>query len=274
MTVPDMAHLAEMPQFLATVPSLAADFAALGVKPGMVLVVHASLKSLGSEVNGGPVAVILALEEVLGAEGTLVMPTHSANNSEPSNWVNPPVPEAWWATIRATMPAYDPALTPTYQMGIIAETFRKQSGVLRSANPDASFAAWGKHARHVTENHALFPLFGEQSPLARVYELDGWVLLLGVGHHNNTSLHFAEGRARIPHDTIHLGSAMLVDGVRQWVPFDDIDWNDRDFEQLGADFARETGLQRAGKVAQADALLMSQRPLIDYAVGWLERHRR
>jgi len=258
---------------LATIPSLAADFAALGLKPGMVLVVHSSLKALGF-VNGGPVAVILALEQLLGTEGTLVMPTHTADNSEPANWKNPPVPESWWPTIRATMPAYDPALTTTYKMGIIPETFRKQTGVLRSANPDASFAAWGKHAQQIVAEHALFPLFGERSPLARVYEHDGWVLLLGVGHERNTSLHVAEGRARIPHRSIHLGSPMLVDGVRQWVAFDDVDWDDSDFVALGADFARETGLQREGPVASGRALLMPQRALIDYAMGWLERQRR
>ena len=256
----------------ATVSSLVSDLHALGVRPGMVLVVHSSLRSMGF-VNGGPVAVILALEEVLGPEGTLVMPTHSADLSDPANWMNDPVPEAWWAEMRATMPAYDPDLTPTYHMGVIAETFRKQRGVIRSDNPDASFAAWGKHARHITENHALCPLFGEQSPLARVYELDGWVLLLGVEHNRNTSLHVAEGRANIAHRTIHLGSPMLVNGVRQWVAFDDIDWDDSDFPQLGADFARETGLQRSGKIAQADALLMPQRALIDYGIDWLERTR-
>ena len=88
---------AETTNFPATVPSLAADFAALGVQPGMVLIVHSSLKSLGW-VNGGAVAVILALEQVLGAEGTLVMPTHSADNSDPAHWENPPVPESWWQT--------------------------------------------------------------------------------------------------------------------------------------------------------------------------------
>ena len=82
---------AEMSEYPVTAQSLAADLAALGVQPGMVLVVHSSLKSLGW-VNGGPVAVILALEEVLGSAGTLVMPTHTSDNSDPANWVNPPVP--------------------------------------------------------------------------------------------------------------------------------------------------------------------------------------
>ncbi len=262
----------ETTAFPATQPSIAADLAALGVRPGMVLLVHSSLKAMGF-VNGGPVAVILALEQVLGHEGTLVMPTHTGDLSDPANWKNPPVPESWWDTIRATMPAYDPALTPTYHMGIIPETFRKQTEVLRSNHPDASFAARGRHAQRIVADHALVPLFGEESPLARIYDLDGWVLLLGVGHGNNTSLHLAESRARVAHRTVHTGSPMLVDGVRRWVPWDDIDWDDSDFVQLGADFAREGGRQRDGRIAQSHSLLMPQRALVDYAIAWLERHR-
>src|SRR5260221_4107519 len=95
-----------MSEFPATVPSLVVDLAKLGVKTGMTLVVHSSLKSLG-DVNGGPVAVILALEEMLGVEGTLVMPTFTADNSEPSNWQHRPVPEGRWQQIRATQAPYD-----------------------------------------------------------------------------------------------------------------------------------------------------------------------
>ena len=261
-----------MNEFPATVPSLVVDLAKLGVKTGMTLVVHSSLRSLGN-VNGGPVAVILALEEMLGTEGTLVMPTFSADNGEPSNWNNPPVPEEWWEPIRATMPAYDVDMTPTFNMGMVAETFRKQPGVIRSTNPDASFAAWGRHAERIIDDHALCPLFGETSPLARVYGLNGWVLLLGVGHNKNSSLHLAEGRAKIPHGTIHLGAPIMEDGTRYWRSFDDIDWDDSDFTALGADFARETGQQVEGKIAKATALLMPQRALVDYAITWLEQHR-
>lgn len=258
--------------FPITQAQLVDDLRALGVQAGMVLVLHSSLKSLGW-VNGGAVAVILALEEVLTPEGTLVMPTHSADLSDPATWQNPPVPESWWEIIRSTMPAYDISLTPSYKVGVIPETFRKQDGVIRSANPDASFAAWGKHAEFITANHALNPLFGEQSPLARVYDLDGWVLLLGVGHGNNTSLHLAEYRANIPHRTMHTGSPMLIDGRQQWVAWSDIDWDDSDFKQLGADFAAQTGLEKSGQVGQATALLAPQRALVDYAVDWLERNR-
>jgi aminoglycoside 3-N-acetyltransferase len=268
-----MAANAEPIQTLATIPTMVNDLKALGVKSGMVLLAHSSMKAIGY-VNGGAPAVILALEEALSNEGTLVMPTHTADYSDPKDWKNPPAPEEWWQTIRDTMPAFDAALTTTYGMGVIPETFRKQSGVLRSNHPYGSFAAWGKHAQQVTDHHTLSTTFGDGSPLARVYDLDGWVLLIGVGHANNTSLHLAEERASIPRIDLPTGSPMMVNGKREWVKWVDVEFSDSDFERLGADFARQTGLQKEGIIGQAKSLLMPQRALIDYGVGWLEKNRK
>jgi aminoglycoside 3-N-acetyltransferase len=234
---------------------------ALGITPGMTLIVHSSLSALGW-VNGGPQAVVLALENVLGPSGTLVMPTHSAGLSDP-------------AMLRETMPTFDPDLTPTHDMGAIPECFRKQKGVLRSSHPQVSFAAWGAHAAFVTDNHTLEFGLGDGSPLARIYDLDGWVLLLGVGHANNTSIHLAEFRAEFPGKPfITSGAPILCEGARQWTQFQDLDWEANDFPLIGEAFGAERRWVRAGQVAHAPSLLMPQRPLVDYAVSWMEKNRR
>ena len=188
-------------------------------------------------VCGGPVAVIIALQKVLGETGTLVMPTHSTDLSEPSQWENPPVPESWWQTIRETMPAYDPDLTPTRSMGKIVETFRKQKGVLRSTHPQNSFCASGPQASHIVSNHSLAFGFGEHSPLARIYDLNGFVLLLGVGHSSNTSIHLAEYRADFPIKcVVQEGAPVSQAGLRRWTTFENINVDASDFDHLGADF--------------------------------------
>lgn len=128
----------------ATVRSIRDDLSALGVTPGMVILVHSSLSSLGW-VCGGPVAVVLALEDALSPGGTLVMPTHSGNLSEPSYWKEPPVPENWWSTIRQTMPAFDVRMTPTRGVGVVPECFRNQEGMHRSPHPHPIHLRQGDH---------------------------------------------------------------------------------------------------------------------------------
>lgn len=255
---------------LLTRSSLRADLAQLGVRPGSVLLLHSSVSALGW-VAGGPVAVVQALRDVLGPDGTLVVPTHTPGNSDPAIWRNPPVPESWWPGIRAEMPAFDPILTPSQWMGSVAELVRTWPGASRSDHPQTSFAGIGPAAAEITADHRLDSMLGEHSPLARVYALGGDVLLLGVGHGSNTSLHLAE--YRVPHPVSSpYGSAVLSGGERTWTWWDDVAVDEGDFEALGADFDG-TGVVTLGHVGAAGCRLMSQRAAVDFAVGWLPSHR-
>ena len=148
--------------------------------PAVVLLVHAALRPLGF-VCGGPQAVVRALRDVLGPDGTLVVPTHTPDNSDPAGWRNPPVPADWWPVIRARCPASTRRVTPSRFMGALAETVRTWPGALRSDHPHVSFAALGPAAERIVAGHRLADMLGEGSPLARLYDLDADVLLLGVG---------------------------------------------------------------------------------------------
>ncbi len=253
-----------------TVETLTKDLRAIGVKPGMLLFVHISMTKMGWVV-GGAHAVILALEDTIGPDGTLVMPGFTGSLTEPSGWRNPPVPEEWWQIIRDNQPAFDKELSALREIGIVAETFRKQTGTLRSYHPHASFLARGPLAEAITENQPLdFPLGGD-SPLATIYENDGYVLLIGASHGNNTSLHLAEFRAESPANPVmKQGGPVLVDGERKWVEYKDIECNEDLFPRIGEDFEVETGRAVIGKIGYAESRLFRQRDLVDYAVDWIK----
>lgn len=256
-----------------TVKSLAHDLSEGGLKPGSTVLVHASLSSLGW-VCGGPVALIQALLEVLTDEGTLVMPAHSTDLSDPSHWQNPPVPEEWQDTIRSEMPAYRPEISPVRGMGVTAETFRKYPGVRRSSHPLYSFAARGRESEFITENHEIEYFMGEGSPLAKIYELDGEVLLLGTDHDHNSSLHLAEHRADIDQGTVSQGAPVIEGGSRVWKEFEQPDYDNGDFIRLGQEYEQNNpGDFKKFAAGEAEARLYKQRSLVDYAAEWLEEKR-
>lgn len=257
---------------LVTKSRLVKELRALGVETGMTVLVHSSLSSLGW-VCGGPQAVIEALQQVLGRRGTLVMPTHTSHLTDPAGWENPPVPEEWWEAIREELPAFDPALTTTRGMGAIPEAFRKATGVRRSDHPKLSFAAWGAHRQYVVADHGLAHGLGADSPLERLYELGAYVLLLGVGHESNTSLHLAEYRWTGASDRQTVaGGPINVDGKRQWVTYEDIDHDADDFGSIGEAFEGSQSFS-VGPVGEAEARLIAQPAIVDFALAWMNANR-
>lgn len=256
---------------LQTRTSLVADLGRFQLAAAPVVLVHSSLSSLGW-VCGGPVALIQALLDWVGPEGTLAMPTHSGDLSDPAKWENPPVPKAWWEPIRQHMPAYDPALTPTRGLGRTPEIFRTWPGSLRSNHPTLSFTALGPQARFITEGHSLEFGLGEGSPLARLYELEAWVLLLGAGYDSNTSFHLAEYRA-VGAKVVEQGSPVMIDGQRRWQIIREIEFNEQVFSQLGTDFEGQAEVQ-IQPVGSASARLFRQTACVDFAAPWIERHRQ
>lgn len=244
----------------------------VGVRKGQTIMVHTSLSSLGF-VCGGAQVVIEALLESVGADGTIVMPSQSWKNLDPTAGVHWEEPEAWWQMIRDNWPAYNRDITPTNTMGAVAEMFRKWPGTFRSDHPARSVAANGKYAQHLTSDHDLSNIFGEGSPIGKLYELDGYVLLIGVGYDKNTSLHLADVRADYPgkHDCLEY-SAIMENGERVWKGYRTLFVDGEDFDQIGAAFEKECSVQ---KVALGNGIiaLMKQRELVDFAANWIERNR-
>jgi aminoglycoside 3-N-acetyltransferase len=188
--------------------------------------------------------LIAALHDALGPEGTLVMPTMTDGESP-----------------------FDPARTPTSQMGITAELFWRQPGVVRSGHPGGSFAAAGPHAHAICAPQPLSPPHGSDSPVGRVHVLGGHVLLLGVGHSENTTLHLAESLAPVPYSVSH-PCVVVVDGTPQTMGIAETDHCCRRFQLVDA-WLRERGLQHEGIVGRAHARLAASADIVSVAVEHL-----
>lgn len=256
-----------------TVESLVADLRTLGVAEGDSLVVHSSLKAIGW-VAGGAAAVVDALLEAVGPRGVVSMPAHSGDWSSPTGWGNPSVPESWWAPIINGRPPFDPYKTPLREMGAVAENLLMRRSTLRSAHPLHSHMAHGHHAEFITNHHPLDDSFGENSPLGRLYELKAKVLLVGVGHGQNTSLHLAEARATWPSkEKVEYASRIMSSNGPQLVTWrgDDVDADD--FEELGL-FLEENVDVAIGIVRQAQSRLADMQTLVDAAIPWFAQHRK
>lgn len=218
---------------------------ALGVRPGGVLVVHTSFRAV-RPIDNGPDGLIEALGLALGGDGTLVMPTMTDGES-----------------------IFDPARTPTVDMGITAETFWRTPGVIRSTHPGGSFAARGPHAQAICAPQPLSPPHGHDSPVGRAWDLGGQILLLGVGQSENTSLHLAESVAGVPYAVTH-PCVVEIAGRAETIDIAETDHCCRGFAQAD-DWLRERKQLREGRIGNAHARLMNASDLLEAAVPRLRR---
>lgn len=224
---------------MITAAELREQLRELGVRRGGVLLVHTSFRAVGA-VEGGPLGLIAALGDVLGAEGTLVMPTMTDGRQ-----------------------VFDPATTPSVDMGVVAELFWRQPGVLRSTHPGASFAARGPHAAAITAVQPLEPPHGHDSPVGRVFDLEGQVLLLGVHHSESTTVHLAESLAGVPYSIAH---PCVVDGSAgpRTVEIAEPDHCCMGFRKLD-EWLDERGLQQRGLVGRAECRLANSSAIVEVA---------
>ena len=220
-----------------------AQLLSLGVEPGGVLVVHTAFSKL-APLDGGPQGLIRALWAALGPEGTLVMPSMSDDDDHP----------------------FDRRTTPCLGMGVVADTFWRLPGVLRSDSPHA-FAALGPRAAEITTPHPPDVPHGLNSPIGRVCDLGGQILLLGVGHDANTTIHLAENLAQVRYGR---PKYLMSVNERQLTRLDyiEIDHCCENFRLLDQWLDTE-GVQRHGIVGHGQARLAASRTIVQTALAHL-----
>ena len=261
---------------------LAAQLGRLGVRRPGIVMVHASLSSLGWVV-GGAQTVVEAILEAAGPRGTICAQV---------SWEDVPFglaswPDTWRSAYRSSFPGFDAALSAAaHYEGRLAERIRTWPGSRRSANPIAGFAAVGARAAWLTRPHPLDDGFGPLSPYARLAGDDGQVLLLGAPLRTISLLHHAESIADVPAARTTLELPFRHGRVTRWRSIRELDvWNGPlpYADVLGADVeplhaiasaALDAGIGRAGPVGDGAAHLFPAGDLVAFAVGWLEARFR
>ena len=243
------------------------DLKALGVKNGMRLIVHASLRSMGTIENGAS-TLIEAFREVLGAEGTLMVPTFTNQLRDPALSEKAPTSLQSLAELRGKVPLFDRENTPVEieAIGVFAETVRRLPDAHRSDHPAFSFAAFGPLARNFTDNAPLHYPLGSSSPLAKLHQNRGHILLIGVGQIANSSIHLAEVWANAPY--AHR-SRLVKTSENAWTPM-------KGSPECSAGFVRmepilkQARLLRTGTIGEARSHLMRQEEAVSLAIAMLQ----
>jgi aminoglycoside 3-N-acetyltransferase len=250
--------------------ALAEQFSSLGLSHGDAVLVHAGLRSVGP-ILGGPDTLIAAIGDVIGPSGTVL-------GYCDWNYDDRDLPDA---TLRTEVPAFDPERSrATRDNGAFPEMLRTTPGARRSANPGASFAALGGRAEWFTAGHVLDYGYGSQSPLGKLVVSGGKTMLIGAPLDTMTLLHHAEHLADIPGKHIRRYEApILVDGEIVWRRFEEFDTSNPVVDGLDDDYFADivedflgTGQGRRGLVGNAPSVLVDAKPMVGFAVDWLE-HR-
>jgi len=205
----------------------------IGLRPGDRVVVHSSLRAVGLDAD----ELLDELLAAVGPQGLVVMPTFTYDNESFA-------PDA-------------PGRT-----GALTEVFRRRPDTVRSAHPTYSVAAIGAGAAELLEDHARVGATAVDSPLDRLAASGGLVLLLGVGHTSNTTVHVGEFRADAPYLDIPFDPAWPAHG------YDRFPGCSRAFGLLERPL-RERSAIRDGRVGHALAQLMPGSAVIEETVALL-----
>lgn len=240
---------------------IAAILRAVGLKPGAAVMVHSSLRGMGYLPNG-PRDVFDGLMSVVGLDGTLLFPGHTPQQTDPRAWKSPqPISPDLVEKIRNGMTPFDPYRTPPFARGILVEFVAGFAA--RSRHPLQSVYAALRDSDWFVEAHDLNESEGEGSPIAKLYQRDGFALMLGVGLESCTALHHAEFVADVPWLYQTERTVLTVEG---WTRLRKYPGPSRHFPKFEIMFERAGALRKVYLYDDYPVRLLRVRPAVDSIV--------
>ena len=257
-----------------TASGLRADIEALGIIPGDLVMVHASLRRIGlASIRGGADLLLDALDSAVGPNGTLLM---TLGTHYPMDWVNErPVAER--AALLEGSEPFDHLTAPAMaDVGVLAEVFRRRPGTIVSDNPSGRFGARGAQAEELLREAPWHDYYGPGSPLERLCERGGRILRLGADPDTVTMLHYAEYLAKLPAKRRTRWGYLLAGRGHCWVEcLNDSDgiaaWDGEDYFAVILKAYLAEGRAAVGSVGNARAELIDAADVVRFGARWMER---
>ncbi|GAA1278001.1 aminoglycoside 3-N-acetyltransferase [Pseudonocardia aurantiaca] len=253
---------------------LAADLRRLGLRPGDSVLAHGALSKVGRLLNG-PDAVVGALLDAVSPGGTVLAYTDWDARYDELLDADGRVPSRW----RPHVPPFDPATSrASRDNGALPEFLRTWPQARRSGSPGASVAAVGERAGWFTTDHPVDYGYGPGSPLAKLVEAGGKVVMIGAPWDTMTLLHHAEHLADVPDKTvIRYEVPFAAEGGVRWRMVEEFDTagpvvaslHDDYFADVVAAFL-DAGHGTRGTIGAADSMLVDAPAMCAFAVRWLE----
>ena len=241
-------------------------FNELNISEEELLLVYGDL-SQNSNVIGGAQTVIEGLYEVLEMNATIVMPAHSLKQNCPT-FFDETLPKEILSVVKENTPAFDKELT-AISSGELATTFAMNNRVIRSNHPVASFLALGQKASWMMSNHQLDSMFGDYSPMQKLYAQDAKVLCLDMDYEMITAFHYIEYLVNRNEKISH--EAMINEnGERVHVQFEDLALNSSKFNEIGKQYEESREILKI-MVGSMEYKVLDFKDFIDFGVNYLSK---
>jgi aminoglycoside 3-N-acetyltransferase len=253
---------------VVTLSECVTRFSEAGIAAGDTIVVHGSLKAVGW-ISGGANTIIDALLQVIGPQGTLIVPAQYTENLDPG-LLDQPIDPSLAKVLRQSQPPFRGKATHFPSMGALTTAVQLDERSKISDHPTCAVVALGKHAKWITADHPLSPAFGWGSPYAKAAELNAKVVLIGVDYSVLSALHTVQVQTKALPWCIHAACVGPLEAPHR-VTYLDLNYTTASFNVIGLAYESAHPISPL-RLGHAVLKVLELTELLKFAKTWMERN--